>query len=117
MMAEGPAAKRPPHIWLEPELPLMSARPPCLKLILGALALPLLVPALAACDRQASPSTQPSSAPETPAATPATGPNAATGTIDTSHKGSAMPRSPSQGQNPGLMARRFQTKASRANPS
>jgi hypothetical protein len=38
MMAEGPAAKRPPHIWLEPELPLMSARPPCLKLILGALA-------------------------------------------------------------------------------
>lgn len=56
-------------------------------MILGALALPLLVPALAACDRQASPSTQPSSAPETPASRP----NAATGTIDTSHKGSAIP--------------------------
>lgn len=89
-MAEGPAAKRPPHIWLELELPLMSARPPYLPFVLGALA----CTALAACDRQASPPAQPSNAQPSSAtsgAAPATGADAAAGKVDLSHKGSAMP--------------------------
>ncbi|NKJ42979.1 MULTISPECIES: TlpA family protein disulfide reductase [unclassified Novosphingobium] len=61
----------------------MSARPPYVPLILGALA----AATLGGCDRQASPPAQPSSA----AAAPAGGANAAAGKIDSSHKGAAMP--------------------------
>jgi thiol-disulfide isomerase/thioredoxin len=80
MIAEGPAANRPPHIWLEPDLPLIARRLP---LVVGLAAL-----ALSGCDRDARAPAQPPSTATAPSAPAADG---FAGKIDTSHKGSAMP--------------------------
>jgi thiol-disulfide isomerase/thioredoxin len=75
MIELGPWAKRPPHIWLEPVL-LLSPSLTRKILIMG-----LMLPAIAACDRQSGDDKQPSAAAsEAPA-----------GAIDRSHKGSQLP--------------------------
>lgn len=83
-MAEGPLAKRPPHIWLEPELPLISVRSPIL----------LLVSALAAagCDRQAAPDSQPqTSATATESSAESSAQGEFNGTLDIASRGKDMP--------------------------
>jgi thiol-disulfide isomerase/thioredoxin len=84
MTAEGPAAKRPPHIWLEPELPLISPRP-------SAFLVPLVAAVLlAGCDRQTPADTQPQST-ASAAAAPADGAEAFNGTLDIASRGAALP--------------------------
>jgi thiol-disulfide isomerase/thioredoxin len=95
MTAEGPAAKRPPHIWLEPDLPLISLRPfACVVAPLGLLAASLL----GGCDRQSPGGAQPpsssSAAADAAPAAPAAPPGAAepfNGTLDIASRGAAMP--------------------------
>jgi thiol-disulfide isomerase/thioredoxin len=72
MIALGPSAKRPPHIWLE--LPVLSSRLFNAAILACALS-------VAGCDRQSGETAQPQ---ESAAKTKA-------GVIDRSHKGAAMP--------------------------
>jgi len=80
MIAEGPSAKRPPHIALDPFLSFRPLKPVFLAMALSAALL------TAACDRQADGTAQPrgESAPSAPQAEP-------TGTIDRSKAGSPLP--------------------------
>src|SRR3954447_19250838 len=76
MIAAGPSAKRPPHIWLEPampSLPLLSFTLPIVLLVAG-------------CDRQSGGNSQPK---ETAASAAPTAEDEAalTGTLDRSHAG------------------------------
>ena len=76
MIALGPAANLPPHIWLEPEVSRLS-------ITLSA----TLVLLLAGCDRGApEPAQGEAASPAPPAAKPLTA-----GAIDRSHAGEAMP--------------------------
>jgi thiol-disulfide isomerase/thioredoxin len=85
--AEGPAAKRPPHIWLEPELPLISLRPLAFFVMPVAL---LGASLLGGCDRQSPGGAQPpSNAPSAEA--PAEGAGPFNGTLDIANRGAAMP--------------------------
>ena len=79
--AAGPSAKRPPHIWLEPELRAVTLLP-----LLGAAL------ALVACDRQKADAPQQNATAETGAAAEAPTPD--TGRVDVSHKGEAAPAVP-----------------------
>ena len=81
MIADGPPANRPPHIALE--LPVLSS--PALKIV--ALSSAVVALSLAGCDRQSGQQAQPQA---TQAASAEAKPGAA-GTIDRSHKGSALP--------------------------
>jgi thiol-disulfide isomerase/thioredoxin len=81
MIAEGPPAKRPPHIALEPLFVVLSRS---LKLV--ALGCALL---LGGCDRESGDQAQPP-ATQTPSAQAAAQPVQA-GAIDRSHRGSALP--------------------------
>ena len=78
MIADGPAANRPPHIALEPLL--LSSR----SLTFSVLGLALLA---AGCDRQSEQQAQPQAS-----ASSAASPSEAAGTVDRSHKGSQLPR-------------------------
>lgn len=79
MMAEGPAANLPPHIWLEAELSLISRSLPLFAALLM----------LGGCDSGPKPDAQPSSADLSGASAPADG---EAGKIDRSHAGQAMPQ-------------------------
>jgi thiol-disulfide isomerase/thioredoxin len=85
MIAEGPSAKRPPHIALELSVPFVSSR--SLKLTVLGLAV-AAASVIAGCDRQSAQDKQPAEA-ASPAA--AAGDVALKGTLDRSHKGSQMP--------------------------
>ncbi|MDE2597212.1 MAG: TlpA family protein disulfide reductase [Sphingomonadales bacterium] len=84
MIADGPSANRPPHIWLEP--PLLLSR--SLKIaVLG------LCCTIAGCDRQSADKAQPQASAQASAngSPAAAGGEALTGSIDRSHKGSDLP--------------------------
>jgi thiol-disulfide isomerase/thioredoxin len=74
MIELGPWAKRPPHIWLEPDS-LLSPSLTRKILITG-----LIMATIAGCDRQSGADKQPTAASQAPA-----------GEIDRSHKGSLLP--------------------------
>jgi len=75
MIAEGPAAKRPPHILLEPPVPPLSSRSLTLAILAAALA-------TGGCDRQGAEEAQPAKEAERPAFN---------GTLDIASRGSRMP--------------------------
>jgi thiol-disulfide isomerase/thioredoxin len=89
MIAEGPAAKRPPHIAFAPSVPVMEESP-----LLSSRSLKLFGPvcaaacaiSLAGCDRKSeTPAQPPVDHPSIPAPEP-TG-----GTLDSAHKGDPLP--------------------------
>ena len=82
MIADGPPAKRPPHIALE--LPVLS--PPSFKIV--ALGCAVSAVLLAGCDRQSGELAQPQASASAGAAAKA----ATSGAIDRSHKGSLLPQ-------------------------
>ena len=90
MIADGPAAKRPPHIALAPdpeELPLLSSR--SLKLF-GPVVAIVCAASVAGCDKQSDSGTQPAAQPSSrQLAAPQPVPTG--GTFDTSHKGDPLP--------------------------
>ena len=81
MIADGPPANRPPHIALE--LPVLSS--PALKIV--ALSSAVCAVLLAGCDRQSGQQAQP----QATQAASTEAKSAPAGTIDRSHKGSALP--------------------------
>src|SRR5690606_36941271 len=84
MIALGPSAKRPPHIWLEPPLDRSLSRLPSLSLTLAVLGLAVIN---GGCDRQSQPPAQPAAKEQANAGSPAT----AAGSPDRSHAGSRLP--------------------------
>ena len=92
MIADGPAAKRPPHIWLEPELPVIPVifRSSKVLILSATLAAGLT---LAGCDRKSPETAQPQSGGENAAKDGSGGETKGefNGTLDISKRGEAMP--------------------------
>src|SRR6478609_4258888 len=88
MIAAGPSAKRPPHIWLEPAMP---------RLPLLSLTLPIVL-LLAGCDRQSGGEAQQQET-ATPAPSAGEDAEALNGVLDRSHKGEGLPAAAIDGPN------------------
>lgn len=85
MIADGPAANLPPHIWLEPELPFSCSR--SAKVLVPAAALL----ALAGCDRQSPSPAQPQSDTAQDASAGGDSGEEMSGTLDISKRGEPLP--------------------------